>query len=117
MSEHRRYLTRFGASLSLLIVLAAAALAFQAKPDTPLQFEAATIKPSDPAYRAGRTSIFPVVTPPGRLIVQNATLKDLIEGAWGLQAYQITGGSAWISSARLNVEGKANESATREQRL
>jgi uncharacterized protein (TIGR03435 family) len=122
MNEYavRRYGTWLGASLLLLIPIAVttAAQAFQAKPDTPPQFEAATIKPSDPAFRPGRLAIFPVVTPPGRLIVQNATLKDLIAGAYNLQAaYQITGGPAWISSTRFNVEGKADGSATREQRL
>jgi hypothetical protein len=84
--------------LLIPIVVTAAAQAFQAKPDTPPQFEAATIKPSDPAFRAGRMTIFPVITPPGRLIVQNATLKDLIAGVYSAQAYQITGGPAWISS-------------------
>src|SRR5579863_4906878 len=113
----RRYATRFGASLLLLVAVTAAAQAFQDKSDTAPQFEVATIKPSDPAFRPGRLSIFPVVTPPGRLIVQNATLKDLIAGAYNVQAYQITGGPAWISSIRFNVEGRANGSPAREQRL
>lgn len=111
--------TRFCTSLLLLILtaVAPAAQAFQAKSDTAPQFEAATIKPSNPAFRPGRLGIFPVVTPPGRLIVENATLKDLIAGAYSLQAYQITGGPVWISSTRFDVEGKATGNATREQRL
>jgi uncharacterized protein (TIGR03435 family) len=116
----RRYGIWLGASLLLLIPIAvtAVAQAFQAKPNTPPQFDVATIKPSDPAFRPGRLGIYPVVTPPGRLIVQNATLKDLIAGAYNVQAaYQITGGPAWINSTRFDVEGKANGSATREQRL
>ncbi len=115
----RRCATRFGTSLLLLILTAAApaAQAFQAKLDAAPQFEAATIKPSNPAFRLGRLFIFPVVTPPGRLMVENATLKDLIAGAWRLQSYQITGGPPWIGSARFDVEGKATGNATREQRL
>jgi hypothetical protein len=92
--------TRFGTSLLLLILTAAAPAAqvFQVKPDAAPEFDAATIKPSNPAFRPGRLGIYPVVTPPGRLIVQNATLKDLIAGAYNVQAaYQITGGPAWKS--------------------
>ena len=111
------YATRFGASLLLLVAVTAAAQAFQDKSDTAPQFEVSTIKPSDPGFRPCRLSVFPVVTPPGRLIVQKATLKDLIAVAYSVQAYQITGGPAWISSTRFDVEGKANGNATREQRL
>jgi uncharacterized protein (TIGR03435 family) len=112
--------TRFATSLLLLILTAAApaAQAFQAKPDVAPEFEVAMIKPRNPsAPPPGRLARFPVMTPPGRLIVANATLKDLIAGAYSLQAYQVTGGPAWIGSTRFDVEGKATGNTTREQRL
>jgi uncharacterized protein (TIGR03435 family) len=105
----------------LLLILTAAvpaAQALPAKPDDEPQFEIATIKPSNPAApRRGRLASVQVATPPGRLTVANATLKDLIKGGYNLQDYQLTGGPAWIDSARFDVEGKATENATREQRL
>lgn len=120
MSDYaaRSCATRFGTSLLLVLLtgVAPVAQALQAKPDAAPQFEVATIKQSK-APPPGRLARFLVVTPPGRLKVTNATLKDLIAGAYSMENYQVTGGPAWIDSTRFDVEGKATGNATREQRL
>jgi uncharacterized protein (TIGR03435 family) len=82
------------------------------------QFEAASIKASEPsAPRPGRLGAVQVVTSPGRLIARNATLKEPIKGAYALEDYQVAGGAAWITSARFDVEAKANAGSNRAQLL
>jgi len=76
------------------------------------------IKPLNPsAPPRGRLTFVPAMTPPARLIIANATLKDLIARAYSCDDYQITNGPAWIGSARFDVEGKTTGNVTREQRL
>lgn len=82
------------------------------------QFEVATIKPANPAApRRGRLESIHLETPPGRLTVASATLKELIAASYGVENYQVSGGPSWLDSARFNVEGKAAGNPTREQRL
>jgi len=82
------------------------------------QFEAAAVKPvpaSTPSR--GRFQAVQILTPPGRLNVDNATLNELIAGAYGLNKLQIVGAPGWGDSARFTVEATAPSSASREQRL
>ncbi len=97
----------------LAVVLAMATGAAQ----TP-QFDVASIKATDPsAPRPGRLQTIFVSTSPGRLTAKNATLKDLIKGAYGLDDYQVSGGLQWIASARFDVEAKTTSGANRDQLL
>jgi uncharacterized protein (TIGR03435 family) len=79
-------------------------------------FDVASIKRSA-AARPGRLVSVRVVTTTGRLTVTNATLKDLIAGAYSVESYQVFGNPGWMESARFDVEGKTNANATREERL
>lgn len=80
----------------LLTLLPAAALA-----QSPA-FEAATIKPAAPDAR-GR---FISPGPGGGIKVTNMSLKDMIEFAWGLQPFQVSGGPAWLDSVRYDIVAK-----------
>jgi uncharacterized protein (TIGR03435 family) len=51
------------------------------------------------------------------LSARNATLKELIEGAYGLENYQVTGGPQWLESARFDVDAKPSAATGREQLL
>ncbi len=61
-------------------------------------FDAVSIKPSAPDTRGSgyRPS-------PGRLTMKNLTLKDLVEFAWKLHDYQLSGGPAWAATDRYDV--------------
>jgi uncharacterized protein (TIGR03435 family) len=97
----------------------ALAILSQANPQTPpVRFAVASIKPSDPAApRGGRLAPPPIATRPGLLTARNATLKQLMEAAYSLGAYQISGGPGWIESARFDVDAKSDGPAAREALL
>jgi uncharacterized protein (TIGR03435 family) len=105
-----RHLT---ASALTLVVLAFAALfaprwiALAQEPQRPV-FEVASVKPSqsDERPRLG-------VSPGGRLNVTNATLKYLIQFAYTVQDYQISGGPPWMRSARYDIAAKFDPLSSR----
>jgi len=83
-------------------------------------FDVASIKPASPsAQRPGRlTRIDGIIgTSPGLLSARSATLKELIEGAYSLENYQVTGGPEWVDSVRFEVQGKLAGTAGRQQLL
>jgi uncharacterized protein (TIGR03435 family) len=69
-------------------------------------FEAASVKPSDPA----RPESFWKVSP-GRLTVQNMSLKSLIMAFYKVQQFQVTGGPKWIDSDRFDILAKLADDA------
>jgi uncharacterized protein (TIGR03435 family) len=60
------------------------------------EFEVASIKSAPPDER--RMFIGP--RPGGGISVTNMTLKQMIQNAWHIMPVQISGGPAWIDSAR-----------------
>lgn len=91
-------------------------------PERRPQFEVASIRPSpansqfDPHCDGDGGS-------PGRLILNCVTVKELIRFAYGvyangltrrLQPLQISGGPAWLDSARFDIEAKAEGNASSE---
>jgi uncharacterized protein (TIGR03435 family) len=48
---------------------------------------------------------------PGRLRVQNYTLRQLIQDTYGLKKYQVLGGPSWMDSDRYDIEAKADAGA------
>jgi uncharacterized protein (TIGR03435 family) len=68
-------------------------------------FEAASIKPSDPSAPGYSWNTYP-----GRLTVQNMSLKNLIMLAWDVKSYQIAGGPKWLDGDRFDVVAKMEES-------
>jgi uncharacterized protein (TIGR03435 family) len=91
-------------------------LAVAAEPE----FDVASIKLANPsAPQPGRLANMKgiIQTRPGLLSTRSATLKELIEGAFSLENYQVTGGPQWVDSARFEVQGKPATGASRKQLL
>jgi len=61
-------------------------------------YEVASIKPSVGGGPAG-----PRTSAGGRLNATNTTLKSLIEFAWNVRSYQISGGPPWLDSAGWDI--------------
>ena len=96
---------------ALLIAAAFASIASSA------EFEVVSIKPADPSSPGpGRMGAY-IDTKPTLLSVPNATLKELMEGAYGVEQYQISEGPRWIGSSRFEVRAKSAAPANREELL
>ncbi len=90
----------------------------QSKAASTPQFEVASIKlASASAPQHGRLTRMEALiqTTPGLLTARNVTLKELIEGAYSLDNYQVTGGPEWVDSVRFEVEGKPAGAVSRQQ--
>jgi uncharacterized protein (TIGR03435 family) len=74
-------------------------------------FEVASIKPGNPDSRLLRSTI----TPGGNLRAENVTLRTLIEDAYRMKPFQLSGGPRWIDQDRFEVIAKADGSATADQ--
>jgi uncharacterized protein (TIGR03435 family) len=91
----------------IAVVLPIAAGAFRIppvraqQPASTLEFDAVSVKASDPNSTNGTVIN---VTPGGTLQVVNATLKDLIETAYDVRAFQIEGGPKWADASKYNVD-------------
>lgn len=68
----------------------------------PLTFEVASIRPSDPNARGMRFEN----TPGGGIRASGVTLKTLIEFAYDVQDFQVSGGPGWLRSDRYDVVAK-----------
>jgi len=84
-------------TLAAFLTLTAGASA-QSRP----KFDVASIKPAAPGARF--MSIRPM--PGGRFSATNMSLKLLIETAYGLQDFQISGGQGWVDDAHYDIEAK-----------
>jgi len=71
------------------------------------EFEVATIRPSSPRDPIGDM----VVSPGGRLTITGFKLSQLIEKAYSVENYQISGGPVWVSQDRFNVIATPPESS------
>jgi uncharacterized protein (TIGR03435 family) len=84
----------------LRITLASIALAGAAHTAVAQSFEAASVKPADPAA-VGSTFQFPAG---GGIRISNGTLRQIVETAWyEFRDFQIVGGPAWMNSARFDI--------------
>ena len=70
---------------------------------TPLAFEVATIKPSDPNQPGWMLG-----TKGSHFVARGVNAVDLICFAYGLHAKQIAGGPAWIASEKFDIEAVPN---------
>jgi len=86
------------------LVLALAALGAQCQ-----SFETASIKPADPAANGGSMS-----GTPGMMRMENFSLKDWIQIAFGLKDFSLVA-PAWLESAHFNVTAKGPSASTREE--
>jgi uncharacterized protein (TIGR03435 family) len=72
------------------------------------KFEVASVKPVDPngQYRVGVT-----VQPSGRVVLSGMTLRSLIQTAFGVSFWQISGGEEWMRQDLYAIEAKAPENS------
>ena len=68
----------------------------------PPAFEVASVKPSSPLTRTLVIYTFSG----GRITGENRTLQNLIEEAFNVQAFQISGGAKWVREDRYDFEAK-----------
>ena len=73
---------------------------------TPLKFEVASIRPSNSADRR----LFLDVQPGGRFIARNFSVKRLIEWAYDIKDFQISGGPGWMGSDLYDISANAENS-------
>lgn len=92
--------------------LAAALIVPGATAQPPQTFEVASIKPSA-ALTVTETRRYPG----GRFVASGVTLKDLIQRAYDVKDFQISGGPKWLHSERYDIAAKAGENIPRAQSL
>jgi uncharacterized protein (TIGR03435 family) len=99
--------------LRSIIVAASIGFGLAATPQRPM-FEVVSVKPVN-ANRRGMS----IETNRGRFVARGATLKFLVQFAYRLQPYQISGGPNWFDSERFEVEARfdGNENANNDDRL
>lgn len=77
----------------------------QAQETVPQSFEVASIKPSAPDTR-GMMKMG--TSPGGRYTASGITVKILIQQAYDLKDFQISGGPSWLTSERYDIVAKAD---------
>ena len=81
-----------------------AALRAQSTAPSGPKFAVASIKPVTPDSDHFMFGVRPM--PGGAISAANVTLKFLIQSAYGLQDYQVSGGPGWMETERYNIEAK-----------
>jgi bla regulator protein blaR1 len=85
----------------------------QEQAEPPKEFEVASIKPSAPGGRGVRIQM----APGGRLDASGVTAKLLIQQAYGVKDFQISGGPGWINSERYDLVAKADRDIGKPEHL
>jgi uncharacterized protein (TIGR03435 family) len=88
--------------LTMVVCAFACAATLHPIAQAPVAFEAASIKPSDPAAQGQGIRL----QPGGRFNVLNMPVRALITFAYQLQGYQLVGGPSWLGSDRFDVVAK-----------
>jgi len=73
---------------------------------TPPSFEVASIKPN----HSSTPNRFFRMADPSRMTITNMPTKDLIEFAYHVQPFQVSGGPGWINSQGYDIEAKVDDS-------
>jgi uncharacterized protein (TIGR03435 family) len=84
----------------------AAAAASAAQAAAPKSFEVASIKPVA-AENNGMVRIAMGIQPGGRYVASGVTASILIQQAYDIKDYQISGGPSWITTDRFDIVAKA----------
>jgi uncharacterized protein (TIGR03435 family) len=71
-----------------------------------LEYDVASIKRFTPGGPLILNGFHPFVETPDGLVVRTATVKMLILRAYGVDAYQMTGGPDWLNSERYDIDAK-----------
>jgi len=77
------------------------------QPAASLQFEAATVKPANPANNTMSTHVYTG----GRVVITHYAPKTLIQVAFAIPYWNISGGEPWTAQDEFDVEGKPPASA------
>jgi bla regulator protein BlaR1 len=75
----------------------------EAAASAPTEFEVASIKPGDP----GSNRVQIGIAPGGRFTAANVTVSMLIQQAYNVKNFQVTGGPGWVASDRFVINAKA----------
>src|SRR5262245_28930626 len=90
----------------------------QAPSAAPPRFEVVCMKPAAPDERPARVAyaanVAEITTNPRLLSIRSISLKVLIAAAYGIEAYQISGGPAWVDSDQFEVIAKSTSPTSRE---
>ena len=78
----------------------------------PKEFEVASIKPAAPDSKYVGAYL---IAPGGRFMGINITVGRLIQQAYDVRDFQVTGAPSWIDSERYDIEGKAEGWSTPAQ--
>jgi uncharacterized protein (TIGR03435 family) len=88
-----------------------------ASPAAANAFEVASVKLT-PTENAGNFQPSITLFPPGGSFRKtNTTLKMLVQLAYSVQEYQVSGGPSWVNFDRYDVEAKSERSANRDEVL
>ncbi len=98
-------------TIPLLVGTMNTTLHAQSPATAPLQFEVASSRPGNSEAKINDLEL----RPGGRLTGVNQSLRSLITRAYGVRAFQITGGPSWLDSAKFDIEAKREGNPTREQ--
>jgi uncharacterized protein (TIGR03435 family) len=70
-----------------------------------VRFEVASIKASDPSVRGSHSNVDRRI-----MSISNWTAKRLIQRAYGVEDFQVTGGPSWLGTAGFDIQAKVDES-------
>lgn len=98
-------MNRLRAAGPALLALAAVSLA-QA-----LRFETATITRN----QSGSSSSGSQILPDGKVVVTNATVRDILHVAYDIPDFAIEGAPVWLATERFDITAQAPENASRDQ--
>jgi uncharacterized protein (TIGR03435 family) len=102
--------------LMVAILLAAAAYGLFGQSDAHPEFQMASIQRNTSNWSEPvRHPMGVGLRPGGRLTAKNAPLMLLIQRAYGVQAFQVVGGPAWINSPGYDIEAKAQGNTGQKQ--
>ena len=76
-------------------------------------FEVASVKPSDPVAQGSRMGL----SPGGLFTATNVTLKVLIQQAWDVRDFQISGGPGWLDTESYDITAKGDGPAVSEDEM
>jgi uncharacterized protein (TIGR03435 family) len=76
-------------------------------------FEVASVKPSDPGARGSQMGL----SPGGLFTAKNITVKILIQQAWDVRDFQISGGPDWLDTERYDIAARGDGPGVSEDEM
>jgi uncharacterized protein (TIGR03435 family) len=103
-SIHRSQFAIFGGALLITLGFNTVAVAQVIADNTgSLVFDVASVKPNRSDADSGRLNILPG----GRLVITNATVRDIVRFAFQIQDYQLLDGPGWMNSEHFDISAKS----------